>query len=818
MAQFKQITADVVKTFLEGHDPMKHIVSIECGFDESKVSIVYINDKGQKYVTFDDFKPFLWCKNSAAIRLFGGDRQLIKKKMREYGISVKALITHEDGQEEHERLKNGFKYMFYANKRMSNSRFQAFFNEAGVPVRPRQKKGEPEIRSNEYITLPPVEQYMIASGRRLFKGWDAYDDTTRFIFDLETQGLNPRIHAIEQIGMRTNKGFEKILTVTGDTPEEKKKCELAAIITFVETIAELKPDVVIGHNSENFDWDFIIQRCEILGISLEEISLKYFKHPIFKQKRDKVLKLGGEVEYFKPTIIWGHTVVDSLHAVRRAQAIDSSFKRANLKYATKYLKLNKPNRVYVKGGLITETWNDNEENYAFNDENGSWYKIDENHPLTQGYEKKTGRYIVERYLLDDLWETDKVEVTLNEANFQVAKLLPTSFGRACTMGTAGIWKLIMLAWSYENNLAIPENTSNRKFVGGLSRLLRTGRVDRIVKLDYNSLYPSIILTWNLTSPMDITHIMNHLLDYVLTTREKYKDAKGAAGKMAKSLAKKFEELSDKDSKEGHEINDSIMHYKAEAAANDKRQAAYKVFGNSYFGAQGGPTSFPHAELNVSENTTCIGRQSLRLMIYHFYHLSDDPDYNYKPIVGDSVTGDTPLFIKYNDTGLIDIKPISEMVETVEVDALGREYDKTDKPYKVLCRSGWVSPQYVYRHTTDKPLYEVSEGDMSVTVTEDHSLFNDKQEKIKPSEINEGTKLEYYVGTIDHEGTDPSIKHVGIMAKMLLNGTIDRVPVEILNMYKKQRIGVFLDILKDFDRSKASKTCIAGLQYLERKLK
>ena len=29
----------------------------------------------------------------------------------------------------------------------------------------------------------------------------------------------------------------------------------------------------------------------------------------------------------------------------------------------------------------------------------------------------SGRYIVERYLLDDLWETDKVELKLNESTF-----------------------------------------------------------------------------------------------------------------------------------------------------------------------------------------------------------------------------------------------------------------------------------------------------------------------------------------------------------------------------------------------------------------
>lgn len=63
--------------------------------------------------------------------------------------------------------------------------------------------------SREIMAIAPIEQYMIATGRRLFKGYEEYDQLKRFLFDLETQGLNPRIHAIDQIGIRTNRGFEK---------------------------------------------------------------------------------------------------------------------------------------------------------------------------------------------------------------------------------------------------------------------------------------------------------------------------------------------------------------------------------------------------------------------------------------------------------------------------------------------------------------------------------------------------------------------------------------------------------------------------------
>lgn len=805
----KEITSEMVNGFLSGHDPMEHIVTIECDYMDDKVNIIYLNENGEKRVKRDDFKPFAWVKNSACVRMFGGNRGTLRRKMRELGINVKELITHTESSIDSERLSNGYKYIFYSTKRMPYSKFLNFFTEAGTPVYEKKKDGDGR-GSKEFMVISPVEQYMIRTGKRLFKGYDNYDDLKRFLFDLETQGLNPRVHAIDQIGMRTNKGFEKIITITGEG-EERKANELKAIDEFLRIIAFEKPDIIAGHNSENFDWDFLIVRCEMLGTSFAEMSQKYFKHPIYKKKKESILKLGGEMEYYRPTIAWGFSVLDSLHAVRRAQALDSNMKSASLKYATKYLDLKKPNRVYVPGNMITKTWNVTENKYAFRETDGDWYELKEGRGLLDGYEPTSGRYIVERYLLDDLWETDKVELKLNESNFLVSKILPTTFTRACTMGTAGIWKLIMLAWCFENGLAVPASDSNKRFTGGLSRLIRTGYVDRIVKLDYNSLYPSIDLTWWVKTPLDIDNIMLYLLEYILTNREKYKGLKAAADDKAKELAKQLENFEGTDA-EKKKLKEEIQKWKAEKMANDKKQLPLKILANSFFGSYGCPMVFPFGDIDAAEKTTCIGRMSLRLMISHFTNLG------YNPIVGDSFTGDTPLFIKYDNDGMIDIKPIEELIGETETDALGREYDYSKKPYKVLCRSGWATPEYIYRHKTNKPLYTVSEGNMSVTVTEDHSLFNANRQKIKPSGVNDSTKFEYYAKPIETNANFRWLteKKAKIMAKMIKDGTIDRVSIALLNTNNLSIVKAFLNEWGETPLDTFSKTCQAGILFLKRR--
>ena len=809
MPMHDPITTEDINKFFEGSDPMKRIVAIELGYDNAEAEIVYVNDEGQKRIKKEPFKPFVWAKNSACIRMFGGQRGTLRAKMREYGIKVKPLYTcREDNPYPNEKLANGYKYLFYATHKMSMGKFQNFFNEAGTPLKSK-KKDDDDASSQEFMYLQPAEQFMIETGKRFFKGYDNYDDLKRMSFDLETEGLNPRKHHISQIGIRTNKGYEKIITITGSTIEEKERNELNAINEFVQIIADEQPDVVFGHNTENFDWDFIIVRCQQYGIDFKQLSGQYLREGIYKQKRPTTLKLGGEVETYYATVMKYHNIVDSLHAVRRAMATDSSFESANLKYSTKYLHLNKHNRVYVPGNLIDSTWLVTDPVYAFNNENGDWYKVTKEKPIQNGYQFVTGKYIVERYLLDDIWEADKVELTLHETDFQLTKIMPTTFMRVCTMGTATQWKLILLTWSYLHNLAIPSLGKNKKYTGGLSRLLVTGYMTDICKGDYAALYPTTQITWNIEPATDFMHVTLPMLKYVLLQREEHKGLKKKSEKAAENIYNKLKEI-DKDSEEYIQLSEERNTLLADKVNHDNQQLVLKKLANSWFGSLGCPGLNPWGDLTAAEKTTCIGRMLLRIMIYRLKELG------YIPIVGDSVTGDTPLFIKYKNNGMIDIKPISEIIDenSIEKDELGREYDNSIKPYLVLCRSGWSEVDYVYRHETKKDIYRVGDDKSYVDVTKDHSLFKEDKTEIKPTDINSDTKLEKNNNDIWSQFNNKSVNNAKLLAKMF-GKAFDRVPTIILNADINTK-KIFISNIDD--NLPLSKTAMAGIKYIEKCIK
>lgn len=659
-----EITNEVINSFINGTAPMERIVNLEYKYNEDKIKVYYRNENDVKCYKMEPFYPFVWATRHACEKLCDGDRSQVSSLMRQYGIGIKTLDTRNNKGEVVESIaSNGYIFMFYAKRPMSYQKFLKFFKEANNPIYSKSKDDDTEDEmstkedSRQFLIVTPQEQYLMSSGRRFFKGYEDYDEILRMIFDLETEGLDPRYCRINQIGIRFNRpvmyrgnkvNFERILTVTGETKEEKDLNELHSIKVFLSMIQYFKPDVITAHNGENFDWNFIIERCKILGTSIEDICINenmFDGEVIRKNTKESILKLGGEVESFYQTIVPGIVITDSLHAVRRAQAIDSNMLRADLKYVTKYSEMEKANRVYVPGDKISDTWNDTVNQYALNNENGKWYQITDAKPLEGNYEVVTGKYIVERYLLDDLWECDKVEHRYNTPNFMICKMLPVPYQKCCTMGTAGQWKALLMAWSYENGLAIPQFGEGGTFTGGLSRLLEVGFVDDVAKFDYNSLYPSIILTWNISDEKDLMGATLKFLEYVLTEREKYKGLKKQAAKKAAKILERLQNHDYKDKEEGKQLNAELKKWKAEESANDKKQLPLKILGNSFFGSYGAENLFPWGSKVCAERTTCSGRMMLRLMIYHFNILG------YKPIVGDTdgFNFKLPAKYRYDDT-------------------------------------------------------------------------------------------------------------------------------------------------------------------------
>jgi DNA polymerase I len=98
----------------------------------------------------------------------------------------------------------------------------------------------------------------------------------RFVFDIETTGLDPETCKIILIGIKTNHGFQKTINAFGEDGE--KKC----ITDFFNLIREMKPTIIGGYNSASFDWPFIMKRAEILGLDVKAFNTIFFPCKVLK--------------------------------------------------------------------------------------------------------------------------------------------------------------------------------------------------------------------------------------------------------------------------------------------------------------------------------------------------------------------------------------------------------------------------------------------------------------------------------------------------------------------------------------------------------
>jgi DNA polymerase elongation subunit (family B) len=568
------ITAEEIKSFLEGNDPEEHIVAIE--FDYQKDHIYKIKEvpgKGKSIVR-DTLIAFAWVGDLRGLNFYQGSKALQKEAMSKYGIVIEKLRT--DGNEQ---LEKGLTFLVKSLK--GYRALSQFFRDGGID--PWGEKAK-----DKFLMLTPTEQFLISKEKRLFKGFEDYNDITRLVFDLETTSLEPKDGRIFMIGIKTNKGYRKVIECSNEDEERK------GLVEFFKIIDEIKPSIISGYNSANFDWYWIYERCKMLNLDIKKIAKSLHGERSITQK-ESILKLGNEVESFTQTQMWGYNIIDIIHSVRRAQAINSSIKEAGLKYITKFIDGEATDRVYIDHDKIGSLYR--EKNlYWLNIENGKYKKVGVDEKIdeicsrrTDIYIQTTGDDIVERYLDDDLEETLLVDEEFNQGSFLLASLLPTTYERVSTMGTATIWKLVMLAWSYKNGLAIPAKKEKRGFVGGLSRLLRVGYSKNILKLDYSSLYPSIQLVHNVFPESDITGVMKGLLSYFRNTRIMYKN-----------LAEEYSKVEPKKSK-----------------SFDTKQLPIKIFINSLFGALSAPQVFPWGDMDKGEMITATGRQYLRMMINFF---------------------------------------------------------------------------------------------------------------------------------------------------------------------------------------------------------
>lgn len=399
---------------------------------------------------------------------------------------------------------------------------------------------------DSYYRVGPVEQYLMGTGQVYFRGL-AYEDLHRLQFDLETTALDPERGRIFLVAARDNRGFSRILEAPGPGDEARLITELCALIRSRD------PDIIENHNLLGFDLPFLQKRAAalkvplLLGRSGGPQALESYEEPVsygfYRRRRTRYSVAGREL-------------IDTLDAVGRYDFVVRELPSYRLKDVARYFGLASPDRVYLEGAKVFETYRQDPER-------------------------------VRHYALDDVMEVDGLSRRLMGASFALAGMAPRRYERIASAGPAmGILEPMLVRAYLSEGTALPY-TPPEKYVGsephagGAAYLLATGVAEHVVKTDVASLYPSLIKVFRIGPACDRLGALLHILDRLTDLRLFHKAAALAASPGS-----------------------------IEANQHDGTQAAMKTLINAAYGYMGAGSMALFADLDAANEVTRRGRDML----------------------------------------------------------------------------------------------------------------------------------------------------------------------------------------------------------------
>lgn len=293
-----------------------------------------------------------------------------------------------------------------------------------------------------------------------------------------------------------------------------------------------------------------------------------------------------------------------------------------------------------------------------------------------------------------------------------------------------------------------------------------GLYDNVVSFDFQSLYPSIIISHNidfttLVQPEDLDRLGRDRLTHI--EWEEHVNCSCPTATHTKEKETRCKKYSYYWLKEPIGVLPTIIRNLLDARKAvrkqmkaldsnsllydilNKRQLAYKVSSNSMYGAlstRRGYLPFMPAGMCV----TAIGRRSIERVSEIIQQ-----EHQGKIVYGDSVTGETPILVRDPATKKVYVRTIESLgTEWVAYPTfrmfdlwnvrLDKQYAQT--PFEVWSDQGWTPIRKVIRHKTQKRLFTVGSARGVVCVTEDHSLLTADKKKIRPRDVRLGQKLLY----------------------------------------------------------------------------
>ena len=397
-----------------------------------------------------------------------------------------------------------------------------------------------------YRVGSPAQQYLMQSGRTCLLDM-TLDDLHRLQLDIEvyTEGGFPNAERPEDtiiiVALSDNRGWTELLHLRDGVDEA------ALLRRTVQTLQERDPDVIEGHNVHSFDIAYILDRCAMHGV-----DFAIGRDGSVPRTYDSSMRFAERTVDFPAVDIVGRHVIDTYFQVMSFDVFSRDLPDYSLKTAARYFGLAPEARTYIEGVDISRAWREDRETLL-------------------------------DYALDDVIETRRLAGHLSGSTFYLAQMLPMTYGSSARRGPAAKIESLFVREYLRRRHALPRSEWGSQSMGGYTDIFRTGVLGPIVYADVESLYPSIMLNYDVQPSGDeidlFPTLLGRLTDLRLETKEDMRNA------------------------EDEEIRSEL----------DARQSSYKVLINSFYGLLGFSLS-AFNDFEEADRVARTGQEILRRLI------------------------------------------------------------------------------------------------------------------------------------------------------------------------------------------------------------
>lgn len=344
-----------------------------------------------------------------------------------------------------------------------------------------------DLERDEIKTWKPrtaVEGYLLRSGKTYYKGM-SLKDVSVLSFDIETTGvtIDKNSHVL-LISNTYRDRHGKITKKLFSFDEYDKSGDF--ILDWCRWVRQMDPDIITGHNIFGFDIPYLDNFARNNGVKL---FLGRDASPLYKPRNESKFRKDGSQSYdFFNYECFGREIIDTMFLSIKYD-IGRKYESYALKKIISFEGLEKKDRQHYDASLIRVNFTNPSE----------WIKIKE-------------------YAKDDADDALSLFDLMAPSYFYYTQYLPMGFQKVINSATGSQVNSIMVRSYIQDGYSIPEAEKSEDFEGAIS-IGNPGIYHNVYKVDVASLYPSIMLQYNVTDTRK--DYLNHFISIVdMLTKER----------------------------------------------------------------------------------------------------------------------------------------------------------------------------------------------------------------------------------------------------------------------------------------------------------